>query len=216
LAREWTSTLLLSAQIHYRRALSPALKKLAISWPEPVPPSLIKRDSEAQGHLQQALKDCEQLVERTDPQDEVPYAVWKLACLASLPGERARAETYARELVSHENFDPLVIFWSLFHGLPIDHRHAQQVLEGRLATDPQDLQVAQGLLALLLARRKFAPAYRILEQIDVGADPLAKEVRDRWKNRLRAASGSAMRGKLGRRNSWMSSRFTPSDRSTSA
>lgn len=188
----WTGTRYLEGVIAVRRAVSPAATEAGgMSWPEPVYHAFVQRDTASQEHLRRAKRIFADLIARSEHKDDPLYSVWKYACLLMLSQPGERIEDAAAAEVARSNFHPLLVFWSLLYGVPLDYDRVERVLSQRREQSPQDGLIVQALIACALRRSAVKRARNLLRIFSNAnrQDPATHEIQARWTRRIAAASG---------------------------
>lgn len=196
---DWMSTRYLEGVISVRRALSPTANEAGgLAWPEPVYHAFVQRDAESQERLRNASRIFTDLVARSEHQDDPLFSVWKYACLLMRSQPSERAEDVAAAEVARSNFHPLLVFWSLLYGVPLDYESVERNLAKRRLQYPRDGLIVQALIACALRRGAVKRARALLRTFAKGAgeDAASLEIQARWARRIAAAgSGRIAAGK---------------------
>ena len=115
------------ALVHYADAMSPLAPPLLVLSPTPGNPNLICSSNEAGiANLRAALQAFDQLAKRPEP--EIGDKLWRLACLANLPGEREPASAACRELIGRDPGMVQAILWGVARDLDFDWPAAEATL----------------------------------------------------------------------------------------
>jgi hypothetical protein len=102
----------------YAQAFSPLAEPLHAAAPNPSEPLLVRKSLEAQDALRAAARTFQELAEL--PHREDIDVLWRLACLANLPGEQAQASGVCQSLLAQDPTDLGALSWALCRALDVD------------------------------------------------------------------------------------------------
>ena len=127
---EWVSIKHAGAVIDYLAALSPAaLPDWIISWPPPVPWSLLKGEDEAIDRLRSAAENFKEIAAGAEDEERLEAEAWLLACLGNDPDRQGDAADYCKELLATDPTHYPAIAWALARKYPVDLEASLNALE---------------------------------------------------------------------------------------
>jgi tetratricopeptide (TPR) repeat protein len=186
-APAWLSVIYAGSVVRYATTLSPVTDFAMVVYPNPVARYLVKTDDVSTSMLETALAGLEKLLAKPFADDIVQ--IWKLACLANLPGREAEAQHYCRELLDACPVRVAAIAWALERGYAFDRSASLTDLADRYARGAADENQIRAYAWLLIDEGGPEAAAAALEQ---GLDAQQGDSRteaDEWIGRLR---GEAM------------------------
>lgn len=96
--------------------------------PNPISRSLVRSTPEARGFLAQAAADFDRLLETVEGDFRRDVEVWKLAALLLNAETRTAGRSFARSLLSRDDYDPAAVAWALLNGLPLRQGRIRKTL----------------------------------------------------------------------------------------
>ena len=162
---DWVSIKHACAVIDYFAALSPAvLPGRIVSWPSPVPWSLVKREQAAKNRIRSAAEDFKELASDVEDREELNSEAWLLACLANHPDRQGEAADYCAELLEEDpTFYPAVA-WALARGYTVDLSPSLNALENLVENKTAEVPHIISLVDCYVDTGKPEEAVRLLEQ----------------------------------------------------
>lgn len=192
LAGEWTAIMQAGAIIRYAQALSPAVRREWLFFPNPIELSMVKQDDEVQPLLVEALGLIDRLEAVGAPNTDAP--LWRLGILANQRDGAAEASVYARQLLADDPGQPTVIGWCLTRRLDVDLEPSLAFLKDRYrgGVDLYDARVL-GLALAMLEEDDEAAARFLRQHLSAQAEPTRREV-ELWIARIEGHGSSVGSG----------------------
>jgi hypothetical protein len=160
-----------AAMIDYFSALSPVvLPPYLVSYPSPVPPSMVKADAESRDSLLRAEEECRRIAEISalDSDDLPNVEAWRVACLSGLPNLRQEATELCKKRLSEDPGDVRIIPWVLFYGYDIDlsasEAKLEQIVEVSNNGSDAKLEILVTLVGIYLKHDAHQKALHLLEK----------------------------------------------------
>jgi tetratricopeptide (TPR) repeat protein len=164
---EWLSARIAFASVGYFTSLShAALPYHALSWPQPVSWTLVRRDDESAERRRRAAEEALRGLHQAEL-DRGPRRVLEtlhLACLACDPRRREESETFCQELVRRDRLHVPAIAWALGRGFQLDLSKCREALQQRLNSGLASSNEAIALVACHLRDGRRQQAAKILER----------------------------------------------------
>lgn len=163
---KWEKIRASEATINYFSALSPAVPKQLIDFPQPVDWSLVKRDDESLQRLRKAAEEFRQLASQTERGEKQRryWRIWQLACLANDPDHQSEAQELCSTLLAEDPTNPQAIIWRTVRNYEIDLSTSQQALEALVQEGSNDLEGIVALLGIYLHLETPKPALELLHR----------------------------------------------------
>jgi hypothetical protein len=158
---------LTKAAVDYFSTLSPAaegMKRLA--WAVPVSWIFIKSDTAAVASLRAAENEFLACVQHPDclPLERENLCVWRLACVACVDYRQSEAAALVREILAENPACFGAIAWALHRGYPIDLAIAEAALRGRLAQEPENIDVWLALWSVTWASKGLEHGEAVVDE----------------------------------------------------
>jgi hypothetical protein len=187
LAGEWTAVMQAGVIIRYAQALSPAVGREWLFFPNPLEISLVKQDDAVQPLLAQALELTDRLEATGAPNTDA--SLWRLAILANRRDGVAEASDYARALLANDLGQPTVIGWCLTRRLDVDLLPSLAFLKDqyRGGVDVYDARILG--LALTVLEEENVAARFLREHLAIQPEATRREA-ELWISRLEGRAGS--------------------------
>ena len=163
-APRWYVVRLNRAMIDFFSAVSDAiLPNRPILWPEPITPDMVKHDIESISYLQNADKLFDELSKYENPGvDSEIIRNWQLAChLVNLAKQDDIAELIHAKLKSNP-IDYYLVIWALELNYDFDFATSESALFDLLGSDSANLFHVIALSGLLIKRRVWTDAEKVL------------------------------------------------------
>lgn len=192
LAGEWTAIMQAGALIRYAQALSPAVGREWLFFPNPIELSMVKQDDDVQLLLVEAFALIDRLEALGAPNTDAP--LWRLGILANQRDGAAEASAYARRLLADDPGQPTVIGWCLTRRLDVDLEPSLAFLKDRYrgGVDVYDARVL-GLALAMLEEDDEAATQFLRQHLSAQAEPTRREV-ELWIARIEGHGSSVGSG----------------------
>lgn len=162
----WEKIRATEATINYFSAISPAVPRQLIAFPQPIEWSLVKRDDESLHRLRKAAEEFQQLAFQTERGEKQRkyWQIWHLACLANDPERQSEAQELCSALLTEDSTNLQAIIWRTVRNYDIDLSPSQQTLEALIRVGSTDLETITALLGIYLYLETPKPALELLNR----------------------------------------------------
>jgi tetratricopeptide (TPR) repeat protein len=166
---DWYSVKFTRSLIDYWTAFSPsALSALNPLIPLPVSFDMIKRDRGSLDSLDRVERCFAELEsnQQIPAEDRRRICLWRLASLSVHPYKQNEAKKYCLALLAERPIDSLLLRWALWKNYGIERSTLAESITEELDTDkePKDLDLVTILNGLLLEKRDYYSAFRLLDK----------------------------------------------------
>lgn len=169
LAPSWHAVVQSKMVIEYLSGLSPAVFPPGIpAWAEPVEWAFIKTGDEDRAHFLVAADAATRLLREGEsgPEERRILEAWKVASLANDPDQLAAASICAKDMLSRDPSNYLIMAWASARALDVDLTTPAELLQKRLLAGDGSVHEAITLLEKDLVSGQFEAALRLLEATD--------------------------------------------------